>query len=71
MKLTVLGGGGFRVPYVYQALMRDQGSPRIEEVSLYDTDATRLKAMAEVSHVPVIFYGAGIKPGRRAGPVRG
>jgi len=48
MKLTVLGGGGFRVPYVYQALLRDQGSPRIDDVWLYDTDPARLKAMAEV-----------------------
>ncbi|MBO4255617.1 6-phospho-beta-glucosidase [Streptomyces griseorubiginosus] len=48
MKLTVLGGGGFRVPYVYQALLNDQGSPRIDEVWLYDTDAGRLKAMTEV-----------------------
>lgn len=48
MKLTVLGGGGFRVPYVYQALLRDRGSPRIEEVWLQDTDAGRLAAMAAV-----------------------
>ncbi|MEU1600988.1 6-phospho-beta-glucosidase [Streptomyces sp. NPDC005708] len=48
MKLTVLGGGGFRVPFVYQALLRDQGSPRIDDVWLYDTDTARLKAMAEV-----------------------
>lgn len=48
MKLSVLGGGGFRVPYVYQALLRDQGSPRIEEVSLYDVDAARLSSMTKV-----------------------
>ncbi|MCW7945189.1 6-phospho-beta-glucosidase [Streptomyces hygroscopicus] len=45
MKLSILGGGGFRVPYVYQALLRDQGSPRIDDVWLYDTDARRLNAM--------------------------
>jgi 6-phospho-beta-glucosidase len=48
MKLAVLGGGGFRVPYVYQALLRDHGTPRIDEVWLYDTDAGRLKAMVGV-----------------------
>ncbi|MEV4257287.1 hypothetical protein AB0J52_29370, partial [Spirillospora sp. NPDC049652] len=48
MKLAILGGGGFRVPYVYQALLRDQGSPRIEEVWLQDSDAGRLEAMAAV-----------------------
>ena len=48
MKLSILGGGGFRVPYVYQALLRDQGSPRIDRVWLYDIDAGRLDAMARV-----------------------
>ncbi|GAA4334511.1 6-phospho-beta-glucosidase [Actinomadura luteofluorescens] len=48
MKLAILGGGGFRVPYVYQALLRDPGSPRIEEVWLQDSDAGRLAGMAEV-----------------------
>jgi 6-phospho-beta-glucosidase len=48
MKLSILGGGGFRVPYVYQALLRDQGSPRIDDVWLHDTDAGRLKAMTSV-----------------------
>jgi 6-phospho-beta-glucosidase len=48
MKLAVLGGGGFRVPYVYQALLADEGSPRIDDVWLYDTDPGRLKAMVAV-----------------------
>lgn len=48
MKLSILGGGGFRVPYVYQALLRDAGSPRIEQVSLYDVDAGRLASMTRV-----------------------
>ena len=48
MKLAILGGGGFRVPYVYQALLRDHSSPRIEEVWLQDADAGRLEAMAAV-----------------------
>ena len=45
MKLCILGGGGFRTPYVYQALLRDGGSPRITEVALYDIDEDRLRAM--------------------------
>jgi len=48
MKLSILGGGGFRVPYVYQALLRDRGTPRIEEVSLYDVDTGRLDSMTRV-----------------------
>ncbi|RLV48300.1 6-phospho-beta-glucosidase [Nocardioides mangrovicus] len=48
MKLCILGGGGFRTPYVYQALLRDTGSPRVEEVALYDTDEHRLQAMTAI-----------------------
>jgi 6-phospho-beta-glucosidase len=46
MKLSILGGGGFRTPYVWQAVLRDTGSPRIDEVSLYDVDADKLATMA-------------------------
>ena len=46
MKLCILGGGGFRTPYVYQALLRDHGSPRIDEVVLQDVDDDRLRSMA-------------------------
>lgn len=45
MKLCILGGGGFRTPFVYQALLRDAGGPGVEQVWLYDTDADRLRVM--------------------------
>ncbi|UBU17647.1 6-phospho-beta-glucosidase [Nonomuraea gerenzanensis] len=48
MRLAVLGGGGFRVPLVYGALLRDTARPRVEEVVLYDVSPERLEA---VSHV--------------------
>lgn len=48
MKLCILGGGGFRTPYVYQALLRDQGTPRVEEVALYDVDELRLHTMVAI-----------------------
>ena len=48
MKLTILGGGGFRVPLVYQALLGDQGEGRITAVTLYDTDQNRLNAITAV-----------------------
>ena len=48
MKLTILGGGGFRVPLVYGALLRDQSSPRIDEVVLYDVDPGRLSAISTI-----------------------
>ena len=48
MKLCVLGGGGFRTPYVWQALLRDAGSPRVDEVALHDVDERRLGAMVAI-----------------------
>ncbi len=48
MRLTLLGGGGFRVPLVYGALLGDQGTPRIEEVVLHDVDPVRLAVMGHV-----------------------
>ncbi|MEP7088692.1 MAG: 6-phospho-beta-glucosidase [Nocardioidaceae bacterium] len=48
MRLTVLGGGGFRVPLVYGALLRDHQEPRIDEVVLYDVDHRRLEAITHV-----------------------
>ena len=47
MKLTILGGGGFRVPLVYQALLGDRGPGRITSVVLYDADRTRLSLLVQ------------------------
>jgi 6-phospho-beta-glucosidase len=48
VKLCILGGGGFRTPFVWQALLRDTGRPRVDRVSLYDTDAGRLQVMVRI-----------------------
>ncbi|HZC25653.1 MAG TPA: 6-phospho-beta-glucosidase [Actinopolymorphaceae bacterium] len=48
MKLAIVGGGGFRVPLVYTALLHDTGSPRVETVSLYDTSPERLAVIRSV-----------------------
>ncbi|KUN39756.1 6-phospho-beta-glucosidase [Streptomyces longwoodensis] len=48
MKLTMLGGGGFRVPLVYGALLTDRGEGRVTEVVLHDLDDGRLSAVARV-----------------------
>lgn len=48
MKLTILGGGGFRVPLVYGALLADHAEGRVSAVTLYDTDVDRLTAVARV-----------------------
>ncbi|MGW7001711.1 6-phospho-beta-glucosidase [Streptomyces sp. NPDC054933] len=47
MRLTILGGGGFRVPLVYRALFAEPGSPgAVKELVLYDTDHQRLSVIA-------------------------
>ncbi|MEU9178554.1 6-phospho-beta-glucosidase [Streptomyces sp. NPDC048550] len=48
MRLTILGGGGFRVPLVYGALLGDHAEGRVSQVTLYDEDPARLGAMARV-----------------------
>lgn len=37
MRLTILGGGGFRVPLVYRALAGSE----VDTLTLYDTDPLR------------------------------
>lgn len=48
MRLTILGGGGFRVPLVVRALRRPDAGALIDEVVLYDADALRLTAIRNV-----------------------
>ncbi|MFD9462272.1 6-phospho-beta-glucosidase [Streptomyces sp. NPDC060027] len=48
MRLTILGGGGFRVPLVYGALLGDRAEGRVTRVVLHDLDAGRLSAVARV-----------------------
>src|SRR5215218_153194 len=48
MKLTIVGGGGFRVPLVYGALLAKAERLGLEEVVLHDVDATRLERIAPV-----------------------
>ncbi|MEU6283718.1 6-phospho-beta-glucosidase [Streptomyces sp. NPDC047028] len=48
MRLTILGGGGFRVPLVYGALLTDRAEGRVTEVVLHDLDAGRLYAVSRV-----------------------
>jgi 6-phospho-beta-glucosidase len=48
VRLTILGGGGFRVPLVYRALLADRGEGRITEVILYDLDPGRIAVIGQV-----------------------
>jgi 6-phospho-beta-glucosidase len=48
MRLAILGGGGFRTPLVYGALLTDRHERRVTEVWLHDVDSSRLTAIARV-----------------------
>ncbi|HEY0499316.1 MAG TPA: 6-phospho-beta-glucosidase [Kutzneria sp.] len=48
MRLTILGGGGFRVPLVYRALLADRGKGPVTHVTLHDLDPRRLDAIVKV-----------------------
>lgn len=48
MKLTILGGGGFRVPLVHRALLADQEPGRVTELVLHDLDPARLRTIGRV-----------------------
>jgi 6-phospho-beta-glucosidase len=48
MKIAILGGGGFRVPMVYGALLTRAKRLGLEEVALYDVDESRLSQIAPV-----------------------
>ncbi|MFD8998520.1 family 4 glycosyl hydrolase [Streptomyces abikoensis] len=51
MRLTILGGGGFRVPLVHRALLDDarRDAPgRCTELVLHDTDSARMRVIASV-----------------------
>ncbi|MFE4227531.1 6-phospho-beta-glucosidase [Arthrobacter sp. NPDC056886] len=48
MRLTIAGGGGFRVPLVYRALSSGPFAGLVRELVLYDVDAGRLAAIEAV-----------------------
>lgn len=48
MRLTIVGGGGFRVPLVFRALASSEDGARVEELVLHDTSAVRLERIAAV-----------------------
>lgn len=48
MKLAILGGGGFRVPLVYRALLGDTGTGRVDQVALHDVDPSRLAGVSTI-----------------------
>jgi 6-phospho-beta-glucosidase len=56
VRLTILGGGGFRVPLVYGALCAPGSG--VSDVVLYDTDRARLDVIASVLHRMEVYPNA-------------
>ena len=50
VKLAIVGGGGFRVPLVYGALLAKRATLAFDEIVLHDVDAGRLERMSGVLH---------------------
>lgn len=48
MKLAILGGGGFRVPLVYEAVATAATGLTVDEVALHDVDPARLRTITAV-----------------------
>jgi len=48
MKLTIVGGGGFRVPLVYGALLERAERLGLAEIVLHDIDTSRLERIGSV-----------------------
>jgi 6-phospho-beta-glucosidase len=48
VRLCILGGGGFRVPLIYRALLADRVEGRVTHVTLHDLEASRLEAIRQV-----------------------
>lgn len=50
MRLLIAGGGGFRVPLIYRALVSGRFAGMVSELVLYDVDPARLQAVTAVLH---------------------
>ncbi|EMQ99838.1 6-phospho-beta-glucosidase [Paeniglutamicibacter gangotriensis] len=48
MKLTIIGGGGFRVPQIFEALAGENEGVHITELCLFDSDPARVMAIKAV-----------------------
>ena len=48
MKLTIMGGGGFRVPLVHEAVATAATGLTVDEIALHDVDPSRLATISAV-----------------------
>jgi 6-phospho-beta-glucosidase len=58
VKLTIVGGGGFRVPLVYGALLAKAERLSLDEIVLHDIDAHRLERIGAVLDGLAAEHGA-------------
>lgn len=58
MKLTIVGGGGFRVPQVFEAVASDDAPTRIDELCLFDVAPERLDIIRAVIDEMSVAYPA-------------
>lgn len=65
MKLTVIGGGGFRIPQLFSALGREEAPIRVTELHLHDVQMERLETIRKIlehlepslPNAPRVFVG--------------
>jgi 6-phospho-beta-glucosidase len=60
MKLAIVGGGGFRVPLVYGALLSRRETLAFDEIVLHDVDAARLDRISGVLEGQAAEHGDGL-----------
>ncbi len=65
MKLSIVGGGGFRVPLVYGALLRREEALGFDEVVLHDVDESRLARISAVLDGLAAEHGESFPSGPR------
>jgi 6-phospho-beta-glucosidase len=58
MRLTILGGGGFRVPLVHRALLSDEGPGRVTDLVLHDVEPARLRTIGRVLEEAARSHGS-------------
>ena len=69
MRLTLLGGGGFRVPLMFRTLLADNSEHRVTHLTLWDTDAARLGVIRSIlgamakghHHAPLVTLATGLE----------
>ena len=61
MRLLIAGGGGFRVPLIYRALVSGRFAGLVTELVLFDVDSARLDAVTAVLRSMPAGRGAGVR----------